>query len=130
MVESPTYYHSLSPVLRSLKEFDIENFPLQREVIYARHVSQLPSYLQQAETVDTSPIYKEGPSTSWYRHSWMSPNDISNGTMEFQRFLEVFNVHSSTSLETSQCVALKEALVNRLAIIQGRNTLLFYYTIT
>ena len=122
MVESPTYYHSLSPVLRSLKEFDMENFPLQAEVVYANKTSQLPNYLQQADTVDTSPIYKEDTSRRGFFASWMSPNDISNGIMDFARFLEVFNAHSSTSLEASQSEALKEALTNRLAIIQGKKT--------
>ena len=119
MVESPTYYHSLSPVLRSLKEFDMENFPLKAEIIQASRTPHVPDYLQQTETVDTSPIYKDDPSTN--RHSCISPNDISNGEMDFRRFLEVFNIHSSTSLEASQCGALKQALMNRLAIIQGKN---------
>ena len=48
MVESPTYYHSLSPVLRSLKEFDMENFPLQAEIIYAKPSMKLPDYLKEA----------------------------------------------------------------------------------
>ena len=53
MVESPTYYHSLSPVLRSLKELDMENFPLQAEVIYAKPAQELPGYLKGA-TFETS----------------------------------------------------------------------------
>ena len=53
MVESPTYYHSLSPVLRSLKEFDLEDFPLQREVIYTNPSLELPDYLKEA-TLRTS----------------------------------------------------------------------------
>ena len=117
MVESPTYYHSLSPILRSLKEFDMENFPLQKEVIYAKPVPELPDYLKQAQTVNTRPIYKSDP-RSKYR-DLESAGDISKGEMDFQRFLQVFNVHSSTSLEASQCVALKQALMNRLSIIQG-----------
>ena len=115
MVESPTYYHSLSPVLRSLKEFDMENFPLLAEVIYATATAQLPDYLQQAETLDTSPIYKEKPCF----FPMFSPNDICNGRMEFERFLEIFSLRTSTSLEASQCEALKHVLMNRLAIIQG-----------
>ena len=124
MVESPTYYHSLNPVLRSLKEFDMENFPLQAEVIHATATAQLPDYLQQAETLDTSPIYEEIPSRSRFLFSMFSPNDICNGRMEFKRFLEVFNRHASTSLEASQCEALKHALMNRLAIIQGTNSII------
>ena len=53
MVESPTYYHSLSPVLQSLKEFDMENFPLKEEIIYARPALGLPGYLKKA-TFETS----------------------------------------------------------------------------
>ena len=117
MVESPTYYHSLSPVLRSLKEFDMENFPLQREIIYARETSDLPDYLKQAETVNTKPIYKANVRSGLREFS----EDISKGEMNFRRFLEVLNIDSSTSLEESQCKALKQALMNRLAIIQGRN---------
>ena len=51
MVESPTYYHSMSPILRSLKQFDMENFPLQAEVLYAKSpedVQEIPSYLKDA----------------------------------------------------------------------------------
>ena len=124
MVESPTYYHSLSPVLRSLKEFDIENFPLQREVIYARSTSNLPDYLKQAKTVNTRPIYKSDPRCRL--RDWHSGNDISKGEMDFQRFLEVFNTHSSTSLEASQCQALKHAFTNRLAILQGTDTIILF----
>ena len=120
MVESPTYYHSLSPILRSLKEFDMENFPLKAEIVHGRSPAQ-PDYIQQAETVNTSPIYQADSSKKRFWNLFVSPNDISDGEMDFQRFLEVFNVHSSTSLEASQCEALKQALVNRLAIIQGRN---------
>ena len=126
MVESPTYYHSLSPVLRSLKEFDMENFPLQAEVVYARSTEQLPDYLQRAETLDTSSIYEESSSKPRFLFSLFSlfsPNDICNGRMEFKKFLEIFNSDSSTSLEASQCAALKHALKNRLAIIQGTNSM-------
>ncbi len=55
MVESPTYFHSLSPILQSLKQFDMESFPLQEEVIYAKPVQELPGYLKKA-TFDTSVV--------------------------------------------------------------------------
>ena len=122
MVESPTYYHSLSPVLRSLKEFDVENFPLQAEIVYANKTSQPPNYLQQADTVNTGPIYKEDTSKEIFEDSCMSTDDVCDGTVEFARFLEVFNPHSSTCLEASQSEALIHALTNRLAIIQGKKT--------
>ena len=51
MVESPTYYNSLSPILQSLKKFDMANFPLQAEVLYAKSeepVKEIPSYLKEA----------------------------------------------------------------------------------
>ena len=53
MVESPTYYHSLSLVIQSLKDFDMENFPLKEEIIYARPALGLPDYLKKA-TFETS----------------------------------------------------------------------------
>ena len=62
MVESPTYYHSLSPVLRSLKEFDMESFPLQEEVVYARP-TELPGYLKEA-TFQTSIVCPKKKSTA------------------------------------------------------------------
>ena len=58
MVESPTYYHSLSPILRSLREFDMDNFPLQKEIVYAKPSQELPAYLKET-TLDTSIVLKE-----------------------------------------------------------------------
>ena len=128
MVESPTYYHSLSPVLRSLKEFDMENFPLQKEIIYAKSSLELPNYLKEVQTVNTCPIYETNPSIRF--RNWQSGSDISKGEMNFPRFLETLNVQSSTCLESSQCIALKQALMKRLAIIQGTHTSpAFFYSI-
>ena len=58
MVESPTYYRSLSPILKSLKEFDMENFPLQKEIVYTKASKKLPQYLREA-TFDTSVVFQE-----------------------------------------------------------------------
>jgi hypothetical protein len=41
------------------------------------------------------------------------------GRMSVERFLEIFNSSSESSLEASQCDALVHALKNRLAVIQG-----------
>ena len=97
----------------------MENFPLQQEVVHAQSTDDLPDYLKQAQTVNTRPIYKSH--SRRLLRDWQSPNDITNGEMDFRRFLEVFNKHSSTCLEASQCEALKHALMNRLAIIQGKD---------
>ncbi|XP_046848885.1 NFX1-type zinc finger-containing protein 1-like [Xenia sp. Carnegie-2017] len=58
MVESPTYYRSLSPILKSLKEFDMESFPLQKEIVYTKASKKLPQYLRKA-TFDTSVVFRE-----------------------------------------------------------------------
>ena len=67
MVESPTYYHSMSPILRSLKQFDMENFPLQAEVLYAKSpedvVQEIPSYLKDA-TFHTAIVCLRGNSSN------------------------------------------------------------------
>ncbi|XP_046848078.1 NFX1-type zinc finger-containing protein 1-like [Xenia sp. Carnegie-2017] len=58
MVESPTYYHSLSPILKCLEEFDKENFSLQKKIVYTKASKKLPEYLREA-TLDTSVVYRE-----------------------------------------------------------------------
>ena len=55
MVESPNHYRPLGAILRTLKKFDMENFPLQKEIIYAESGGELPGYLKNA-TFDTSII--------------------------------------------------------------------------
>lgn len=112
MVESPTYYHAISPVLRSLKEFDMENFPFQQEIVKVKPLeSPCPRYIQEAETLDPTPVLtleedNHSPSKSTKR-------------MRVSEFLEIFNEDCKTPLEKSQCTALVHALQNRLAIIQG-----------
>ena len=103
MVESPTYYHAFNPVLRSLKAFNMENFPLQDEVVYAlpSPSQEMPRYLSEDRSLD---IF---PTTSIAKR------------MEVRQFLETLKCDSNTALEESQCEALVHALKNKLAIIQG-----------
>ena len=102
----------------------MEHFPLEMEVVHAKSVPELPNYLKQAQTVNTRPIYKFDPTRMLRDRQYGS--DISDGEMDFQRFLAVFNERSSTSLEESQCLALKQALMNRVSIIQGICTDIFF----
>ena len=95
MVESPTYYHSLSPVLRSLKEFDMEDFPLQEEVIYARAAREIPDYLRGA-TFQTAIVC-----------SSKNTRKTGRGSQEKKPEDEK---HSSNCQEISDEVALKEAM--------------------
>ena len=107
MAESPTYYHSVSPVLRSLKGFDMVNFPLQQEVIFAKSSSESPRYLEEAETLDPTSVIQN------------AKNETSDERMEVKKFLEVFK-DCQTFLEESQSDALVHVLQRRLAIIQGK----------
>ena len=112
MVESPTYYHAISPVLRSLKEFDIENFPLQQEIVCGKALeSPCPRYIQEADTLNPTSVL----SLEVDNHS----QSKSKTRMKVSEFLEIFNEDCKTPLEKSQCIALVHALQNRLAIIQG-----------
>ena len=114
MAESPTYYHAISPILRRLKEFDMENFPLQQEIVFAKPSLEFrfPRYLKEAETLDPTPvIIPEDDNRS-------SKERIAEKRMEVQKFLEIFK-DCQTSLEESQRNALVHAMQNRLAIIQG-----------
>ena len=117
MVESPTYYHALDPVLKSLKRFDMENFPLQDEVIYTlpSPTQELPKYLSEDRTLDPSVI---STLATCPRYPGISYPDKG---MEVREFLESFKSNSmKTPLEESQCAALAHALENKLAIIQGK----------
>lgn len=113
MVESPTYYQSTSPVLRRLKEFEMENFQLQKEIVYTKPMeSPCPRYIQKADTLDPTPVWtpveddKHNPSKSTTR-------------MKVSEFLENFDEDCTALLDKSQCIALVHALQNRVAIIQG-----------
>ena len=94
MVESPTYYHSLSPVLGSLKEFDMENFPLQAEVIYAKPAQELPGYLKDA-TFKTSIVCSSKNTSSLAEESQGDKPEGKN---------------SSNTLETSEEEVFEESV--------------------
>ena len=106
MVESPTYFHALRPVLGSLKLFDIESFLLKQEIISPTpHQPELPYYLEDEPTLDTSAV---ATGTSNF-----------GSKIDAMEFLRTFDHNSRTTLEASQCEALIHALKSRLAIIQG-----------
>ena len=115
MVESPTYYHALDPVLQSLKRFNMENFPLQDDIIHAlpSPTQELPEYLSEAQSLDASIV-------SRLHHLRYPGNYYSKNQMNVKDFLETLKSNSmKTPLEASQCEALTHALENKLAIIQG-----------
>ncbi|XP_046847641.1 NFX1-type zinc finger-containing protein 1-like [Xenia sp. Carnegie-2017] len=135
MVESPTYYHSLSPILKSLKEFDMENFPLQKEIVYTKASAKLPEYLREA-TFNTSIVFHENPTDDDSEEIYSSDSSESiddddrdeqqasseenlGHRMQVKNFLKVFKNNRKTSLEKSQRRALVHALKNRIGIIQG-----------
>ena len=118
MVESPTYYHALNPVLQSLKRFGMENFPLQDEIIYALPSpgQELPKYLSEAQSLDASIVSR----LNSYRPDYYELPGYSKNQMNVKEFLETLKSNSmKTPLEASQCEALTHALENKLAIIQG-----------
>ena len=95
MVESPTYYHSLSPILQSLKKFDMENFPLQAEVLYAKSeepVKEIPSYLKEA-TFQTAVV------------CWRANSDTANET---EKDKPEATIGLSNNVQTSQVSDFKE----------------------
>ena len=113
MVESPTYYHSLSPVLRSLKEFDMENVPLQKEIIYAETALELPKYLAEA-TFDTSAIFS--PMLDTYKSlTNTNPSDVEGALLNYTPVEQMDtdgipenNMHSKSTWKTEQSVDVKE----------------------
>jgi hypothetical protein len=118
MVESPTYYHALNPVLKSLKRFNMKGFLLQGEVVHTIPSTTLPEYLlSENRSLDASVI--STPYLS-YLSRWHYLSEHTENRMGVEKFLELFKSNSiKTPLEESQCASLAHALENKLAIIQG-----------
>ncbi|EDO29256.1 predicted protein, partial [Nematostella vectensis] len=102
MVESPTYFHALRPVLNSLQKFEMEDFPLKNEIVHAVSSSELPLYLNSAQTINTKAVE---PKTADAQDVYVK---------EFLAYADRYKL-----LESSQSEALLHALNNRLAIVQG-----------
>ena len=102
MVESPLYFHSIRPVLRSLQKFQMDSFPLQKEVVHCQESLGEPEYLLMDSTFNASSIF---------------PSSVGNCSMMTIDDL-VENIGSS-SLDRSQQESLIHALESRLSIIQG-----------
>ena len=89
MVESPTYFNSLKPVLEAFQNFSMESFALKSELVYGKKAKietlRRPAYLNQ-DVVKA--INKHSP-------------------------------YVTAGLEKSQHAAFIHALTNKLAIIQG-----------
>ncbi|EDO34739.1 predicted protein, partial [Nematostella vectensis] len=104
MVESPTYFHALRPVLNSLQKFEMEDFPLKNEIVHANSSTNLPAYLDSAQTINTKAI-EANVTDAW--------------DVDVDEFLLLLPRNFNTLLESSQSEALVHALSNRLAIVQG-----------
>ena len=123
MVESPTYYHSLSPVLRSLKEFDMENFPLQAEVIYSKPAQEIPGYLKDArfQTAIVSSSKKAKRTTDESQNNRREEGDSSNNVeASEERDTEEFETINTQSLGSSCAIDLDREL--DLDSLLGRST--------
>ena len=89
MVESPTYFNSLKPVLEAFQNFSMESFTLKSELVYCENaefkILRRPAYLNKGAV---KAINKHMPKVT-------------------------------TGLEKSQIDAFVHALTNKVAIIQG-----------
>ena len=102
MAESPTYYRAHQPVLKTLQQVKPDDLPFSDELVSAQAYGP-PEYLETNSTasVDTGIIYKRGKRM-----------DIISLAYEESEIGE-------TTFDPSQEAALKQALINRVAIIQG-----------
>ena len=102
MVESPTYYRAYQPVLTALQKVDSECISFHEELVQVKSEALLPQFLQDnpEATIDAGLIYKG---------------------LGYTNVLEMAlrKAPIDTSLDKSQEAAIKQALLNRLAIIQG-----------
>ena len=105
MVESPTYYHSRSPILRSLKEFDMENFPLQKEIIYVSPTHELPEYLKKA-TFDTTIVCL--PKTTSIAKE--APGDAPDARKDGGNTTEACEKGSILEMKATECIPSDNAM--------------------
>ena len=99
MVESPQYFHSIRPVLKSLQSFDMHSFPLQREIVEAVPNDIYPEYIEDDTSVDASCLFDK-------RRPEMDLNELE---------IQI----DQSILDSSQKKALISGLSERLSIIQG-----------
>ena len=102
MVESPTYYRAYQPVLKSLQHLKLDELPFSYELVNGMEYGH-PHYLElyPHASVDASIIYSNA------------------GQMNILQLAENDDRSYDTTLDISQESALKQALINRVAIIQG-----------
>ena len=99
MVESPQYFHSIRPVLKSLQSFDMHSFPLQSEIVEAVPNDFYPEYIEEETSVDASCLFNQ-------RRPEM---DLKELEIQIDQSI----------LDSSQKRALLSGLSQRLSIIQG-----------
>ncbi len=103
MVESPTYYRAHQPVLKALQKIQPEDLPFEEEFVSVDGKSHLPKYIGSYSYIDGSIIYKSLPTycpmSTFLKHKATSKDD--------------------TPLDSSQEKAIKRALKQRVALIQG-----------
>ena len=97
MVESPTYFNALHPVLTALQEIDIDNFSLNQAIVNVQVSAPYQNILK--------PLYNE--------HRVLLPLDPVRATEE--QHLTVIK----KGLDDSQAEAFNHCLDQKLAIIQG-----------
>ena len=108
-MESPTYYHSLSPVLQSLKQFDMESFPLQEEIVYARHASELPSYLKKA-TFETAIVCSPENTCTESPGNAPEEGEILGASELASQLLEANGQQSLQETEVNDCVSSEDVI--------------------
>lgn len=114
MVESPTYFRAVEPVLRALKQHDMGLMPFEEELVYGRR-GPPPAYINFDESVVDAqflfPMLGKTAVSDLLRH------------LSFERLCEVAGdvqeVNLRTTFDKSQRVAIHAALTQRIAVIQG-----------
>ena len=103
MVESPTYFRAVQPVLRALKQHDLSALPFEDELVYARR-GPPPAYITSEAVVDAELLFPSlGTQTT---------------VSELLRSLKLAPAEEST-FDKSQREAIHAALTQRVVVIQG-----------
>lgn len=111
MVECQVFFGAYSPVLKGLKNFDENTFPLKEYLVYASNVPQRPAYLERNQhALLHVPLKSDNPA---------SVGD--SFPLQIGRLNDIYSWPSASrlGLDDSQFEALHGAVTNKLMLIQG-----------
>jgi hypothetical protein len=124
MVESPTYFNAIAPVLQALKQHDPMSLPFEKELVYAMRGDR-PAYISPDSLINALHVFSSEPtenSLDARLHSQPVEGELTK--MKVSTFVKILQEKFApeglySSYPPSQRNAIAAALQQRVAVIQG-----------